>query len=55
MDGEFNEYAIDMLNSVDTLLFGGAIFELVASYWSTPDFTWRGPYCLITAIKEASL
>jgi len=37
VDGECNEYAIDMLNSVDMLLFGRVTFELMASYWPTPD------------------
>jgi dihydrofolate reductase len=37
VDTEFNEYAIDMLNSVDTLLFGRVTYELMASYWPTPD------------------
>lgn len=37
VDAEFNEYAIDMLNSVDTLLFGRVTYELMASYWPTPD------------------
>jgi len=37
VDAEFNEYAIDMLNSVDMLLFGRVTFELMASYWPTPD------------------
>jgi len=37
VDAEFNEYAVDMLNSVDTLLFGRVTYELMASYWPTPD------------------
>ncbi len=37
MDEEFNGYAVDMLNSVDTLLFGRVTYELMASYWPTPD------------------
>jgi len=37
VDEEFNEYAIGMLNSVDTLLFGRVTFELMARYWPTPD------------------
>jgi dihydrofolate reductase len=34
-DSEFNDYAIDMLNTVDTLLFGRATYKLMASYWPT--------------------
>ncbi len=37
MDAEFNEYAVEMLNSVDTLLFGRVTYELMAGYWPTPD------------------
>jgi len=37
VDAEFNEYAIDMLNSADTLLFGRVTYELMANYWPTPD------------------
>lgn len=37
VDEEFNEYAIDMLNSVDTLLFGRVTYDLMASYWPTPE------------------
>jgi dihydrofolate reductase len=37
VDAEFNNYAIDMLNSVDTLIFGRVTYELMASYWPTPD------------------
>ncbi len=36
VDEEFNEYAIDFLNSVDDLLFGRVTYELMASYWPTP-------------------
>jgi dihydrofolate reductase len=37
VDAEFNDYAIDMLNSVDTLIFGRVTYQLMASYWPTPD------------------
>lgn len=37
VDAEFNEYAIDMLDSVDSLLFGRVTYELMASFWPTPD------------------
>lgn len=36
VDEEFNEFAIDQLDSVDTLLFGKVTYEMMASYWSTP-------------------
>ncbi len=35
VDEEFNDYAISQLNEVDTLLFGRATYELMASYWPT--------------------
>ena len=37
VDAEFNEYAVDMLDSVDTLLFGRVTYELMASFWPTPE------------------
>jgi len=37
VDAEFNEYAIDMLNAVDTLMFGRVTYELMADYWPTPQ------------------
>jgi dihydrofolate reductase len=37
VDAEFNEYAIDLLDTVDTLLFGRITYELMAGYWPTPD------------------
>jgi len=37
VDAEFNDYAVEMLNSVDTLLFGRVTYELMASFWPTPD------------------
>lgn len=36
VDEEFNDYAIGLLNSVDTLLFGRKTYELMAAYWPTP-------------------
>ncbi len=36
VDDEFNEFAIEQLNTVDTLLFGRVTYELMASYWPTP-------------------
>jgi dihydrofolate reductase len=36
VEEEFNTYAIDMLDSVDTLLFGRVTYELMANYRPTP-------------------
>jgi dihydrofolate reductase len=52
VDAEFNEYAIEMLNSVDTLLFGRGTYELMAGYWPTPDAIKNDP---IVAEKMNSL
>jgi dihydrofolate reductase len=35
VDEEFNEYAIDLLKHLDTLLFGRITYELMADYWPT--------------------
>jgi dihydrofolate reductase len=35
VDDEFNEFAIDQLNEVDTLLFGRVTYQGMASYWPT--------------------
>ncbi len=52
VDEEFNEYAIDFLNSVDTLLFGRVTYQLMASYWPTPTAIENDP---IVADKMNSL
>ena len=36
-DDEFNEFAIEQLDEVDTLLFGRVTYEMMAAYWPTPD------------------
>src|SRR5271157_160394 len=36
VDNEFNKFAIEQLNTVDTLLFGRVTYEMMASYWPTP-------------------
>ena len=35
VDDEFNEFAIQQLDSVDMLLFGRLTYELMSSYWPT--------------------
>ena len=37
VDAEFNEFAMDQLDSVGTLLFGRATYEGMASYWPTAE------------------
>jgi dihydrofolate reductase len=36
VDDEFNEFAIEQLESADGLIFGRVTYELMASYWPTP-------------------
>ncbi len=36
VDDEFDEFAVEQVNTVDTLLFGRVTYELMASYWPTP-------------------
>ena len=36
VDDEFNDFAISQLNDIDTLIFGRATYEGMASYWPTP-------------------
>jgi dihydrofolate reductase len=33
VDEEFNQYAIDLLNTLDTILFGRVTYEMFESYW----------------------
>ena len=33
VDDEFNQYAADLLDNVDTLLFGRVTYQLMADYW----------------------
>ena len=35
VDGEFNTFAAEQLDEVDTLLFGRKTYELMASFWPT--------------------
>jgi dihydrofolate reductase len=43
VDEEFNEFAIEQTNSAGGLLFGRVTYELMASYWPTPDATRDDP------------
>lgn len=36
VDDEFNEFAVEQLNSMNTLLFGKVTYEMMASYWPMP-------------------
>ena len=37
VDEEFNDFAIEQLNSTDMLLFGRVTYEMMASYWPTAE------------------
>ncbi|HEY4397207.1 MAG TPA: dihydrofolate reductase family protein [Acidimicrobiia bacterium] len=37
VDDQFNEFAISQIRDIDTLLFGRATYEGMASYWPTPE------------------
>ena len=37
VDEDFNAFAIDQLNQVDTILFGRVTYGWMAGYWPTPD------------------
>ncbi len=43
VDNEFNEFAIQQLDSVDVLLFGRVTYEGMASYWPTAVATANDP------------
>ncbi len=43
VDGEFNGYAAELLDSVDTLLFGRVTYQLMAGYWPTPEALTNDP------------
>jgi dihydrofolate reductase len=52
VDEEFDQFAIEQLNSVDMLLFGRVTYEMMASYWPTPTAIKNDP---IVAGKMNSL
>ena len=37
VDEEFNQYAIEQANANEMLVFGRVTYEMMASYWPTPD------------------
>jgi len=37
VDNEFNDFSIEQLKTADTLLFGRVTYQLMESYWPTPD------------------
>lgn len=43
VDDAFNDFAVQQLDAADTLLFGRKTYELMASYWPTPEATGDDP------------
>ena len=37
VDEEFNEFAIEQLNTIGALIFGRVTYQLMAAYWPTPE------------------
>jgi len=37
VDEEFNEFAIEQTSTIGTILFGRVTYQLMESYWPTPD------------------
>jgi dihydrofolate reductase len=52
VDADFNNFSIAQLEAADTLIFGRVTYELMASYWPTPDVMKNDP---IVAEKMNSL
>jgi dihydrofolate reductase len=44
VDPEFNKYAGEFLNTIDTLVFGRVTYELMAKYWPTEAAQKDDPY-----------
>lgn len=44
VDDEFNNYALSMLATVDTLLFGHITYDLMANYWPTTNAIKDDPF-----------
>jgi dihydrofolate reductase len=43
VEGDFNAFAVDQLNAMDTLLFGRVTYQGMLSYWPTPDAIQNDP------------
>ena len=52
VDDEFNDFAIEQLNTVEALLFGRVTYDLMANFWPTPAAIKNDP---IVANKMNSL
>ena len=52
VDEEFNAFAIEQLNAVDTLIFGRVTYEGMASWWPT-DMAITGDDPIVAATTQA--
>jgi len=43
VDAEFNQFAIEQMDNAGALIFGRITYELMASYWPTPDVIKNDP------------
>jgi dihydrofolate reductase len=43
VDDEFNNFAIEQLNEIGTLLFGRVTYDVMAAYWPTPQAEQNDP------------
>lgn len=43
VDEEFNSFSEDQINSVDAILFGRKTYDLMESYWTTPEALTNDP------------
>ena len=50
VDEEFNQFAIDLLSTIDTILFGRVTYQLFESYWPTAS---KNPSTSISDLKIA--
>jgi dihydrofolate reductase len=44
VDAEFNRYASEFLNTIDTLVFGRVTYELMSNYWPTEAARQNEPF-----------
>lgn len=52
VDDEFNEYAVNLLDSVDTLLFGRVTYRFMADYWSSPEAPKQNPVVIVDKMNN---
>jgi dihydrofolate reductase len=48
VDEEFNDFSIEQINTADSILFGRVTYQLMESYWPTPDALVNDPEITVT-------